>query len=538
VCPIGAWSSPAPAGRVPLVFERPVAQEPDGHAVRRPPVAPAAPAAGLTAPHSAAASGRPAAAADAADALGASLARAVDQRAGTRHAGHAVLARGKQLKPAAKAPAPAAHTPHAFVSEAFNAGGHAGVRTTKVTAPLVATKVPARAKTPVALAFTGAAPPLGFDGGHVIGLHLGGDNVSSNVVPMYPRFNRGVWKSMEDDLKGRAAGAQLTMAVTMTYGGPDPRFPSSFLVEVGNAATGAVIRKTLRQPEDIPLVAALSDADKLLLNAAESFTKPLPDQPDMFQLDGKTFAQAVAATGGRHLPKSRKAMYPDKPADRPYGNLDILALNGVLGHLGLGGMGAFTDFSAAQRELLLQVNSAVNGGTMKSDDPDDPCQILDPRGAANAPEIDHIIPKVLGGSNFFSNARVVSWQLNNKEDRIKPISELLDVSRLAAPTLPTKLADKAAVIAAQWLAHHPDEDEVAPSVLSTWIVLRWPTLGPEKLSPRLVKAVFVGLAAQGVREGVSRRPKAAIKKPRHMKNKRDHERKKHGGKKRSRYATK
>ena len=411
-----------------------------------------------------------------------------------------MLARGKQLRtpPAAKAAAPA-RAPQVSEPETFTAAGLTGQRTKKVTAALVPTKVPERGKTPVAIAFSGTTPPLGYDGGHVIGLHLGGANVSSNVVPMYPRFNRGVWKVLEDRIKAEAhKRSGLVMTVTMTYAGTDPRIPSSFDVAVADGATGAsVLTGSLSQPGDIPDVVAMPGDVRTVIGAAESFNQPLGPQADQFLLGGGTFAEAVAATGGRHLPVSKKAMYPDDPKNRPYGPLDVLALNGMLRVPGLGAMGAFTDFTAAQRELLLQVNRERNGGTMTSDDPADPCQVLDPRGAANAPEIDHIIPKVLGGSNFFSNARVVSWQLNNKEDRIKPISELVDVSRLAAPTLPTLIAAKASVIGAQWLAHHPDDAEVAPALLSHWIVMRWPTLGPERLSPRLVKAVLAELAQQG-----------------------------------------
>jgi len=65
-----------------------------------------------------------------------------------------------------------------------------------------------RSKTPVALGALhdpgqpqGAADRfLGYDGGHVAGLQLGGANENYNVVPMYPGFNRGVWKNVEDEV--------------------------------------------------------------------------------------------------------------------------------------------------------------------------------------------------------------------------------------------------------------------------------------------------------------------------------------------------
>ena len=501
------------------VLDSAAAPEPARRATGQP--AAAAPASTATPGAAASAIAPPPAAAAPTDALAPLLARAVARRATPTTPRHAVLARGKQLRtrPAAKAAMPA-RPPQVSEPETFTAAGLTGQRTKKVTAALVPTKVPERGRTPVAIAFAGTTPPLGYDGGHVIGLHLGGANVSSNVVPMYPRFNRGVWKVLEDRVKAEAhKRSGLVMTVTMTYAGTDPRIPSTFDVVVADGATGASVwTGSLSQPGDIPDVAALPGGLSTVIGAAESFSQPLGAQADQFLLGTGTFAEAVAATGGRHLPVSKRAMYPDDPANRPYGPLDILALNGML--RGFGTMGAFSDFTAAQRELLLQVNRERNGGTMRSDDPADPCQVLDPRGAANAPEIDHIIPKVLGGSNFFSNARVVSWQLNNKEDRIKPISELVDVSRLAAPTLPTLAAAKASVIAAQWLAHHPDDTEVAPALLSHWIVMRWPTLGPERLSPRLVKAVIAQLANQGVVEKRASALTKGIVKPRHTAAKR------------------
>jgi hypothetical protein len=80
---------------------------------------------------------------------------------------------------------------------------------------------------------------------------------------------------------------------------------------------------------------------------------------------------------------------------------------------------------------------AKNGGVLKSDDPNDPQQNLSEQGAANDPEIDHIIPMSAGGSNWFSNARVISWELNNSLARIKDITGLIDTSQLAPPIFPT-----------------------------------------------------------------------------------------------------
>ncbi|MGH3827163.1 MAG: DNA/RNA non-specific endonuclease [Pseudonocardiaceae bacterium] len=107
-----------------------------------------------------------------------------------------------------------------------------GERPVTVQGPVVSTRVESRGPTATPQAYKQTGPGgisetrrlLGYDGGHVIGLHLGGQNISGNVVPMYPAFNRGVWKNMEDATKNDAAerGASLLpspMAV------PHPEFP-------------------------------------------------------------------------------------------------------------------------------------------------------------------------------------------------------------------------------------------------------------------------------------------------------------------------
>ncbi len=71
---------------------------------------------------------------------------------------------------------------------------------------------------------------------------------------MYPRFNRGVWKVLEDRIKAAAhKRSGLVMTVTMTYAGADPRIPSSLDVAVADGTTGvSVLTGSLSQPGDIP----------------------------------------------------------------------------------------------------------------------------------------------------------------------------------------------------------------------------------------------------------------------------------------------
>ena len=145
-----------------------------------------------------------------------------------------------------------------------------------------------------------------------------------------------------------------------------------------------------------------------------------------------SYAETRASLRKGVLPTSKKAQWPDDPAERPYENLDLL-------NLGLKLPTVFTieagrEFSNEQRGLIIKANLAKNGGEIVSDDEHhDPHSVLDENGRMDFPEVDHIIPKSSGGANAFSNARVVSWELNNRVARVKNIEHLVDVTRLAEP---------------------------------------------------------------------------------------------------------
>ncbi|MCW2567544.1 MAG: hypothetical protein JWN54_1641 [Mycobacterium sp.] len=390
----------------------------------------------------------------------------------------------------------------------FTSAMGTGSRPARVTGAVVPTE-PARPPTAVAQAYRqkdqggreSVRPLLGFDGGHVVGLQLGGPNVGDNVVPMYPAFNRGVWKNMEDATKQDAARrrSRYRMTVTLAYGGPEPTVPTALTVvrEAGDPVTGAWTQAlapvTLSQPGDIPLTARLSPADERVVNpqTGDKLDAVTRDDPaDLFETGGLLLKDYLNAKHA--MPPSRKAMYPDDPAQRPYGLLDLLTFNGriTFGET----LGAGSDFSATQRTLILQTNMARNGGRLKSDDPADPQQYLDERGAANSPEIDHIVPKSLGGSNFYSNARVVSWQLNNKVARVKPLRGLVDLARLALPTLPRTVLERARVIVEQYLARLTAADFAATDVLGWADQVFSPQTATVK---RHVDAELANLATQG-----------------------------------------
>lgn len=74
----------------------------------------------------------------------------------------------------------------------------------------------------------------------------------------------------------------------------------------------------------------------------------------------------------------------------------------------------YKDFSSTQRQELLRENMSKNGGKIIADDGsglelDDSLPATDPL----KPNIDHIFPKVLGGSNSYSNAMVIARDANS-----------------------------------------------------------------------------------------------------------------------------
>ncbi|MGE5758810.1 MAG: DUF4157 domain-containing protein [Gemmatimonadota bacterium] len=321
--------------------------------------------------------------------------------------------------------------------------------------------------------------PDGYARGHVLGLKLGGENIRQNVVPMFPRFNTGPWSALETRLKDDAS-KRRKFEVTITVNYPDQAgaaaIPDSFppaaipdslkvtgsydtVTPASASASGAsssqpsgpsgdpkrravgerssrteedyeVMRQPHGIPQTLPLpMASIKIMKKNLEDAANAAANAL-------ERDDATTAGHLRQTG--HLPKATRASYPDEPHDRPYEYLDILELAGM----GMIPKETFSDgreFSSNQRKILLQANMAKNGGTLKSDDPEDPQKVLSEQGTVNVPEIDHIIPKSLGGSNLFSNARVVSWQLNNRDARIKPIGAYIDLANLAPSTFPRQV---------------------------------------------------------------------------------------------------
>ena len=86
-------------------------------------------------------------------------------------------------------------------------------------------------------------------------------------------------------------------------------------------------------------------------------------------------------------------------------------------------VGVGKNFTAAQKQKMLEENMKRNGGVVKSDNPNDFFEILikpqkSQKGVTPSPnewQFDHIIPKSKGGTNSYSNCQIVSRKFNRQK---------------------------------------------------------------------------------------------------------------------------
>lgn len=86
-------------------------------------------------------------------------------------------------------------------------------------------------------------------------------------------------------------------------------------------------------------------------------------------------------------------------------------------------VGEGKNFTAAQKQKMLEENMKRNVGVVKSDNPNDYFETLtkpqkSQRGVTPSPDewqFDHIIPKDKGGTNSYSNCQIVSRKFNREK---------------------------------------------------------------------------------------------------------------------------
>jgi hypothetical protein len=99
----------------------------------------------------------------------------------------------------------------------------------------------------------------------------------------------------------------------------------------------------------------------------------------------------------------------------------------------------YKEFSKTQRDTLLSENMSKNGGKIIADDGSG--LILDDSLPANdplKPNIDHIFPRVLGGSNSYSNAMVIARDANSAKRARVTIAPGFGLPPAASPQSPSR----------------------------------------------------------------------------------------------------
>lgn len=271
--------------------------------------------------------------------------------------------------------------------------------------------------------------------GHLIGLQFGGPETPENLVPMFAGFNgaAGAWGIMEQELARHLGtlGNRVNMHVQCCYADATTAIPERFEVIVQHIAGAPVPNtfgpiKTLMQPPCIAVQDPLSRPDIELRNNLEAEWKLMVAAHWTIEQLGITIGiRDVPLEVGCVAPGSINWARPENVfafyRTRPYAVLDWLFYTKPLlySSLGLASPGTIsntTGFSGNQISLIRKCNILFHDGWLVSDlwgiTTRERYQYLVMASTDAQAQIDHISGRAGSGSNAFSNARVISSELN------------------------------------------------------------------------------------------------------------------------------
>jgi len=283
-------------------------------------------------------------------------------------------------------------------TEPFTVDSKPRTRTTRIEGNIVRRKqVPPRDGSQRALCLRHAEGCDGYpahtEGGHLIGLSIGGVDDDRNLVPMYADFNQVRWRAFERRIYDDASVEGVRVEVD--YVGVDSPMPQVFEIFLKKDGMWVQWEQVLMNDAPTPIAPTINDAAKALIDSAQK------------AIDGGWTAEAnVPGAGGRL----------DPSAPRHYALLDYLYfadtdnLMKLVLALGLTwkgwtpGLGM--PFTELQRELIQAVNAYKHGGYVTSDQSG---TITLAGSTTHAPHVDHIVGKTQhSGPNLFSNAMVIT----------------------------------------------------------------------------------------------------------------------------------
>lgn len=278
--------------------------------------------------------------------------------------------------------------------------------------------------------------PLHTDRGHLVGLQFGGPERPDNLVPMYGGFNSGAgaWgRQFEGPLKAHlnAHGRAVNLDITISYPDATSPIPSQFQVIV-QALNGDTLPPSLASPlllNHPPPIAFYVEPDAFVEEAGAL----LQDRQDEMERNNWYVESQVTSPGRNpnlqvggippgsidfNVNNQKNAFY----AARPYAVLDYIYVNyrseyDTLGgpHLA-GGFQNVTAFTKDQVMFVLQMNVVRSRGYIDSDlygiTPHEQIQHLILASTDYQAQVDHAMGRSGGGSNAYSNARVISAKLN------------------------------------------------------------------------------------------------------------------------------